>query len=1045
MSKQPEQGTTIFERIYKQSPVGIAILAVGRGHLLYANAKLGLILGYGEEELIGLEFAALLHTEATPDTERADAKIRDSIADPEDPLEFERRCRRKDGSFVWVSFHLAELDATDDQPGRCVIVHALDVTTEYKDRQQLMESSDAYEILMDNTRELVTQSSMDGRLLYASPSVKTLLGYATEEMVGHHRSEFYHPEEMRAMTNLSIEDAQGQILMRRIRHKDGRYLWFETLFRILRGRLGEADTIIGIGRDVTTRKMYEDMLDEVQRIAHIGSWEWNLAEERIHYSEETLRIFEGELVQDESYPKSLLRILHPADQAHLLDYTERMLRGEAEPFITYRVILSDRTVKTIRSQYEVWRGPEGETLRIIGMTQDVTQQATIENLIRESEQRYKSLFDYNPSGVYAYDLEGRFVTVNASQERLTGYSEMELIGLPIAELAVPEHRERVKSGFESVKRGEAQTYEVCLVRKDGSLIDVSVTNTPIIVDERIVGVYGIASDITERKRHLAQIEKLSYEHTLILNSVSEGIFGTDLDGKLVFINPPGAKMLGFLPNEAIGGVNLSRIHQTSRDGIQYDPDDSPLMNALRTGEAYQNGESVFWRKDGSSFLVSYRVTPLYDQGERKGAVVVFTDITGEMEIIRAKESAERADRAKSEFLAIMSHELRTPMNGVIGMATLLGETELDESQHAYVDIIVQSSENLMHILNEVLDFSKIEAGKMVLSSEPMQIRHVLDQAIDLFSSRAAEKGLMLTANVAPSVPEVLVGDPDRVRQVLVNLISNAIKFTDEGGVMVTIEPGFFHQHNALTLEVAVRDTGIGIPPDKQGLLFQSFSQIDPSINRKYGGTGLGLAICKKLIDLMDGYIGVQSREGEGSNFHFTLPLQIPSENPSEKPSEDPAILEALGERLAQASARERLDELEAKSSSLEGELRVLIAEDHPVNRRLLQEMLTKFGCICDLAQNGREAVEAATAHGYDLIFMDVQMPEMDGLESAARIGELSAGNGPVIIAVTAFSDKENRESCRKAGMQDFIGKPLFAEEVESLVEKWKRRISSTRV
>ncbi|MEJ8302924.1 PAS domain S-box protein [Saccharibacillus sacchari] len=1040
MSKQPEQPTTIFERIYKQSPVGIAVLAVGRGHLLYANAKLGLILGCREEELIGLEFMALLHTEASPEPERADERILKAIADPEDPLEFERQCRRKDGSAVWVSFHLAELDAADDQPGRCIIVHALDVTTEYKDRQQLMENSDAYEMLMDNTRELVTQSSMDGRLLYASPSVKTLLGYTTEEMVGHHRSEFYHPEEMHAMTNLSIEDAQGQTLMRRIRHKDGRYLWFETLFRILRGRLGEADTIMGIGRDVTTRKMYEDMLDEVQRIAHIGSWEWNLAEERIHYSEETLRIFEGELAQDESYPKSLLRILHPADQAHLLDYTERMLRGEAEPFITYRVILSDRTIKTIRSQYEVWKGPDGETLRIIGMTQDVTQQATIENLIRESEQRYKSLFDYNPSGVYAYDLEGRFVTVNAGQERLTGYSEMELIGLPIAELAVPEHRGRVESGFESVKRGEAQTYEVCLVRKDGSPIDVSVTNTPIIVDERIVGVYGIASDITERKRHLAQIEKLSYEHTLILNSVSEGIFGTDLDGRLVFINPPGAKMLGFRPNEAINGLDLSQIQQTSQDGIQYDPNDSPLMNALRTGKARQDAESVFWRKDGSSFLVSYRVTPLYDQGERKGAVVVFTDMTGEMEIIQAKESAERADRAKSEFLAIMSHELRTPMNGVIGMATLLGETELDESQHAYVDIIVQSSESLMHILNEVLDFSKIEAGKMVLSNEPMQIRHVLDQAIDLFSSRAAEKGLMLTASVAPSVPEVLVGDPDRVRQVLVNLVSNAIKFTDEGGVVVTIEPGFFHPHNVLTLEVAVRDTGIGIPPDKQGLLFQSFSQIDPSINRKYGGTGLGLAICKRLIDLMGGYIGVQSREGEGSNFHFTLPLHIPSE----EPLEDSAGLEALGERLAQVSAHERFEESNV-IPSVEGELRALIAEDHPVNLRLLQEMLTKFGCVCDLARNGREAVEAVAARRYDLIFMDVQMPEMDGLEATARIRKLSKEEEPVIIAVTAFTDKENQERCREAGMQDFIGKPLFAEEVESLVEKWKRRIARTRV
>ncbi|WP_172195620.1 PAS domain S-box protein [Saccharibacillus qingshengii] len=1039
MSKQPEQQHTLFERIYRQSPVGIAVLVVGSGRLLYANAKFGRILGLRSEDLQDAEFIGLLQSDAAPESERADAELRAAIADPQASQEFERLYRRPDGSSVWISFHMAVLEPEPGDVEAKILLHSLDMTNEHKDRERLMESSDAYRVLTESTRELVTQTTMDGILLYASPSVKTLIGYAPEEMIGRHRSEFYHPEELQATSNLSIEDAQGQIFMRRIRHKDGRYLWFETMFRVLRGRVGESDTIMGVGRDVTTRKMYEDMLDEVQRIAHIGSWEWNLAEGRLHYSEETMRIFGNEVVQDESYPHSLLQIIHPSDRAFVENYVTDMLAGKAGPIIKYRIVLSDRTVKTIQVRHELWHSTNGEVLRLIGMTQDVTKQSIIENLIRESEQRYKSLFDYNPSGVYAYDLEGRYVTVNASQENLTGYKESELIGLSIAELAVPEHRGRIEAGFEGVKRGEAQTYEVCLIRKDKSQVDVSVTNTPIIVDERIVGAYGIASDITERKRHLAQIEKLSYEHTLILNSVSEGIFGTDLNGNVVFINPAGAQMLGRRPSEALDSLNLSSIQQTSQDGIRYDPYDSPLMHALRTGESHQDIDSVFWRSDGSSFLASYRVTPLYDQGERKGAVVVFTDITGETEIIRAKESAERADRAKSEFLAIMSHELRTPMNGVVGMTTLLGETDLDESQRTYVDIIAQSSESLMHILNEILDFSKIEAGKMVLNKEPMQVRHLLDQAIDLFTPRVLEKGLILTAQVAPSVPEVLIGDAVKFRQVLVNLISNAIKFTDEGGVAITIEPGFFQHPNGLMLEVSVRDTGIGIPPDKQNLLFQSFSQIDPSISRRYGGTGLGLAICKKLIELMDGFIGVQSREGEGSNFYFTLPLKIPAEELNES-NGAAAELERM-----QQSREQQAEDAQSGSASSAGKLYVLIAEDHPVNRRLLEEMLTKFGCVCDLAVNGREAVEAALLRRYDLIFMDIQMPEMDGLAAALRIREHYGDEEPVIVAVTAFTERENRESCRKAGMQDFIGKPLFAAEVESLVEKWKRRIARTGV
>ncbi|GGO00679.1 PAS domain S-box protein [Saccharibacillus kuerlensis] len=1042
MSKQPEQENKIFKQIYEQSPVGIAVLDVGDGRLLYANAKFGRILGCRAEELSGVELATLMQNDETVESERADTEIREAIANLGEGREFERLFFRMDGGRVWISFHMAELDLQGIYEGRLIVMHTLDVTNEYNDRQKLMESSEAYQVLTESTRELVTQSTLSGQLLYASPSVKTLIGYEPEEMVGRHRSEFYHPEELELMENLSLEDAQGQIFMRRIRHKEGRYLWFETMFRILHGPNGEADTILGIGREVTTSKMHEDMLDEVQRIAHIGSWEWNLIEERLHYSEETMRIFGNEVKQDESYPESLLRIIYPADRSIVEKYVERLLNGQAEPIITYRIVLSDRTVKTIQVRHELWRDPNRRPIRLVGLVQDITQQVTIENLIRETEQRYKSLFEYNPSGVYAYDLEGRYVTVNASQERLTGYTQEELIGIPIAEFTVPEHRVRVESGFESVRRGEAQTDEICLIRKDGSAIDVSITNTPIIVDGRIVGAYGIASDITERKKHIAQIEKLSYEHTLILNSVSEGIFGTDLEGGLVFINPAGAEMLGSRPSEVISGMNLSQIQQTSQDGIAYGPYDSPLVSALRTGEPHQDTDSVFWRMDGSSFLASYRVTPLYDQGERKGAVVVFTDITGEKEIIRAKESAERADQAKSEFLAVMSHELRTPMNGVIGMAALLGETDLDDSQRTYVDIITQSGESLMHILNEILDYSKIEAGKMTLNEEPMQVREVLEQAIDLFSSRAAEKGLVLTTEVAPSVPEVLIGDPAKVRQVLVNLISNAIKFTDEGGVAVTIEPGFFHQPNALTLEIAVRDTGIGIAPEKQGLLFQSFSQVDPSINRKYGGTGLGLAICKKLVELMHGFIGVHSREGEGSNFHFTLPLSVPYD-------ERPEDIELARELALSQDIFERTQREEEERNSLtifetpEGMLRVLVVEDHRVNRRLLEEMLRRFGCVCDLAQSGREAIEAAIRRQYDLIFISVQMSDMDGVTAAAAIRGLPNGGEPVIVAVTAFADREIQGRCREVGVQDFISKPLFAAEVESLIEKWRRRIART--
>ncbi|WP_339313337.1 ATP-binding protein [Paenibacillus sp. FSL M7-0896] len=367
---------------------------------------------------------------------------------------------------------------------------------------------------------------------------------------------------------------------------------------------------------------------------------------------------------------------------------------------------------------------------------------------------------------------------------------------------------------------------------------------------------------------MAEDKRLS----LILNSVSAGIFGLDNLGRTIFINREGAEMLGYEPSELTGLPMMEIIHYMHGGAPLHSLLECPITLTLQDGVTRSKADEVFWRKDGTSFFVNYRIAPLLDRGMICGVVISFSDITNEREILRAKESAERAAQAKSDFLAMMSHEIRTPMNGMIGMADLLLETELGEEQRSYAEILRSSSYSLLQILNDILDFSKMEAGKMPLQSERFDLREMLEGIIDLFTPKAEEKKLSLRWWADTSVPDIVTTDPSRLRQIIVNLVGNALKFTDRGSVTLSVKNIPLPASPEYLLEFSVRDTGVGIADSKLNLLFQSFSQLHPSINRKYGGTGLGLAICKQLVELMGGTIFVESEEDRGSIFRFMLPF-----------------------------------------------------------------------------------------------------------------------------------------------------------------------------